>query len=173
MTTKRRSEEYAKAIYELALETWTQQLARVQAALDRSPGLRQVLSDPQAKPADQREWLDRGLEEPLGPQVANFVLLLAQDGQIGQLEGILADLERLVRHGPKVQIAEITSAMPLTPAEEEKLREVLTRRFGSDLEFRFGTDPSLLGGVHVRVGDQVIDGSVAGKLEALRDRLAA
>jgi F-type H+-transporting ATPase subunit delta len=89
------------------------------------------------------------------------------------LADILADLERLARHGPQVRVAEVTSAMPLTAAEEERLRQVLARRFGDDLEFRFTTDPGLLGGIRVRVGDQVIDGSVAGKLESLRDRLAA
>ena len=53
------------------------------------------------------------------------------------------------------------------------MRAKLAERFGADLEFQFEVDASLIGGVYLRVGDQVIDGSVAGKLAALRDRLAA
>ena len=53
------------------------------------------------------------------------------------------------------------------------MRAKLADRFGSDLEFEFEVDASLIGGVYLRVGDQVIDGSVAGKLAALRDRLTA
>lgn len=173
MTVKRRSQEYARAIYELALETWIEQLNLLNEALVQTPSLRQALSDPAATPAALRKRLEEAVAEPLSPQVVSFGLLLGQDGQLGQLNEILMDLDRLVRHGPQVRIAEITSATLLTPAEEESLRDVLTRRFGGDLEFRFSTDPGLLGGIRVRVGDQVIDGSVAGRLESLRDRLAA
>jgi F-type H+-transporting ATPase subunit delta len=173
VTVKRRSQEYARAIYELALETWMKQLNLLSEALAQTPSLRQALSDRAATPATLRERLEEAVAEPLSPQVVNFVLLLGQDGQLGQLDEILMDLDRLVRHGPQVRIAEVTSATPLAPTEEESLRDLLTRRFGSDLEFRFSTDPKLLGGIRVRVGDQVIDGTIAGRLESLRDRLAA
>ncbi|MGD2040487.1 MAG: F0F1 ATP synthase subunit delta [Anaerolineae bacterium] len=49
----------------------------------------------------------------------------------------------------------------------------MVARFGTDLEFQYEVDKSLIGGIHLRVGDRVIDGSVAGKLAALRDELAA
>jgi ATP synthase F1 delta subunit len=67
----------------------------------------------------------------------------------------------------------VTSAVPLTSAEEDALRAKLLDRFGPDLEFQFDVDTSLIGGIYLRVGDQVVDGSIAGKLAALRDRLAA
>jgi F-type H+-transporting ATPase subunit delta len=67
----------------------------------------------------------------------------------------------------------VTSAVPLTEAERAALRAKLVDRFGTELEFQFEVDPELIGGVRLRVGDQVIDGSVAGRLAALRDRLGA
>jgi F-type H+-transporting ATPase subunit delta len=173
VTVKRRSQEYARAIYELALETWIEQLNLLNDALMQTPSLGQVLCDPAATPATLRERLTEAIGAPLSAQVASFVSLLGKDGQLDQLSQILMDLDRLVRHGPQVRIAEVTSAASLTPAEEASLKDVLTQRFGSDLEFGFSTDPDLLGGIRVRVGDQVIDGSIAGKLESLRDRLAA
>jgi ATP synthase F1 delta subunit len=66
----------------------------------------------------------------------------------------------------------VSSAVPLTEEEETALREKLKARFSEDLNFRFEVDSSFLGGVVVWVGEKVIDGSVKGKLEALKQTLA-
>ncbi len=66
----------------------------------------------------------------------------------------------------------VSSAVPLTEEEQEALRKKLEARFSQDLNLRFEVESSLLGGVVVRVGDKVIDGSVKGKLEALKQTLA-
>jgi ATP synthase F1 delta subunit len=68
--------------------------------------------------------------------------------------------------------ARVSSAVPLTKEEQAALREKLEARFSQDLNLRFEVEPSLLGGVVVRVGDKVMDGSVKGKLEALKQTLA-
>lgn len=65
----------------------------------------------------------------------------------------------------------VGSAVPLTEQEKAALREKLEARFGPDLDARFDVEPSLLGGVVVRAGDKVIDGSVRGKLDALAQTL--
>lgn len=68
--------------------------------------------------------------------------------------------------------ARVSSAVPLTKEDQAALREKLEARFSQDLNLRFEVEPSLLGGVVVRVGDKVMDGSVKGKLEALKQTLA-
>ena len=67
----------------------------------------------------------------------------------------------------------VSSAVLLTEVEERALRENLEARFSPGLDLRFAVEPSLLGGIVVRAGDQVIDGSVKGKLDALAQTLAA
>jgi ATP synthase F1 delta subunit len=67
----------------------------------------------------------------------------------------------------------ISSAVPLTKGEQAALRKKLQARFGRQLDLRFEVEPSLLGGIMVRVGDQVIDGSVKGKLDALAQTLGS
>jgi F-type H+-transporting ATPase subunit delta len=111
--------------------------------------------------------------ETLGGDVRKFLGTLLEAGQIEQLDAILAEFERLVRRRPERRTALVTSAVPLTEGERSALRSKLADRFGAELEFRYEVDPELIGGVRLRVGDQVIDGSVAGKLAALRDRLGA
>jgi len=68
--------------------------------------------------------------------------------------------------------ARVSSAVPLTDQEQAALGEKLKARFGQALNLRFEVEPSLLGGVRVRVGDEVIDGSVKSKLDALAQSLA-
>jgi F-type H+-transporting ATPase subunit delta len=69
--------------------------------------------------------------------------------------------------------ARVSSAVPLTDPEQAALDEKLKARFGQGLDVQFAVEPSLLGGVAVRVGDQVLDGSVRGKLDALAQTLGA
>jgi F-type H+-transporting ATPase subunit b len=67
--------------------------------------------------------------------------------------------------------AEITSALPLTPAEQETVKKDVLTKIGSQATVTFRVDPAILGGLVVRVGDKVLDGSVSGQLETLRQSL--
>jgi F-type H+-transporting ATPase subunit b len=64
--------------------------------------------------------------------------------------------------------AEVTSALPLTSAEQETVKKDIAARMGATASVAFKVDPSILGGLVVRVGDKILDGSVAGKLEGLK-----
>jgi F-type H+-transporting ATPase subunit delta len=69
--------------------------------------------------------------------------------------------------------ARVSSAVPLTDQERAALGASLKARFGEALAVHFEVEPSLLGGVSVRVGDQMLDGSLRGKLDALKHTLGA
>ncbi len=84
-----------------------------------------------------------------------------ENGRLALLEG--ADLS-----GEK---AEVVTALPLTEQEKQRYQEQLRARLGDNLQVEFRVDPAILGGVIVRVGDRIVDGSAAGKLEGLRQRL--
>ena len=73
----------------------------------------------------------------------------------------------------EAQKAEITSAIELTDKEKDQLRKRLTDEYGAGLTFSFSVDPSLMGGLRVRVGDRLIDNSVATRLAALRESIAS
>ena len=173
MTRQARPQHYAKAIYDLALETWLRQLGAVQTAMHGDASLRTALADTDATAMNRLQQLEKAVPGVLDPDVRRFVGTLLEAGQIDQLDDILAELNRLARVGPARKAARVTSAVPLTGAEQEAFKEKLTRRFGPDLEFQFDVDPALMGGIVLRVGDQVIDGSIAAKLAELRDQLAA
>ncbi len=85
--------------------------------------------------------------------------------------GALGYFRRLVKLDLDRRAAVVESAVPATPALEASVREHLSRRYGPGLNIRFETRPSLAGGLRVRVGSDIYEGSVAGRLEQLASSL--
>ena len=173
MSVQARPQDYAAAIYDLAFETWVRQLGDIQQALRGDSALRAAVGDPQSSTEAKLTLLGQAMPDGLAGDVRKFLGTLLEAGQIDQLDAILAEFKRLVRRRPERKLAHVTSAVPLTEAEKTALRTKLADRFGPDLEFEFNVDEAVIGGIYLRVGDQVIDGTVAGRLAALRDQLAA
>jgi F-type H+-transporting ATPase subunit delta len=165
--------DYAAAIYDLALEAWSRELGSIQGTLRKDTALRSVLDDPGRSTQEKLEQLGQSIPGGLDDPVRKFMGTLLEAGQLDQLDAILVEFQKLASRRPERKIAQVTTAVSLTDAEKDTLRANLADRFGSDLEFEFKVDAALIGGVHLRVGDQVIDGSVAGKLASLRDSLAS
>jgi F-type H+-transporting ATPase subunit b len=69
---------------------------------------------------------------------------------------------------PSAATAEVVSALPLTAAEQESIRKEVVRKSGADIPVAFSVDPNLLGGLKIRIGDRMIDGSIAGRIDSLR-----
>ncbi|MEM9080273.1 MAG: F0F1 ATP synthase subunit delta [Verrucomicrobiota bacterium] len=101
-------------------------------------------------------------EELLRPAIAKVVADKPRD-----YRGVLAGLARLVRLEEARSRVVVESARFLDPATEERIRQSLTTKYGNGLNFEFRTNPDLLGGLKVRVGDDVIDGSVKARVERL------
>lgn len=163
--------DHAQAIYALAYETWTKQLGDVLRAVTSDSALRAALTDTVRDPSQRIDLLESATAGGLDPKVRKFLGNLLVAGEFDQLPLILAEFERLVQRKVERPVALIKSAVALQDDQKEALRTRLIRQYGADLDFQFNVDPSLLGGLVVRVGDRVIDGSVAGKLAAMRDHL--
>jgi len=85
-----------------------------------------------------------------------------------QIEAMFAQLKNAAEGVAK---AEIVSAIALTDTQVSELKAVLEKRFGKKIEATVSVDPSLIGGARIVVGDQVVDGSIAGKLQAMATQL--
>lgn len=169
MNPVEQAQTYAKAVYQSALDAWLKHLSAARVAFEKDESARARADSPQL--AD-RLAAAAAITPPDAPQeVRNFLSFLADKGHLALLSDVVADLGRLMRRGPNARVARVVSAMPLTEDEMAQLRAKLLARFGGDLEFDFRVDPSILGGVVVQVGDQVIDGSLAGKLTAMKAAL--
>jgi F-type H+-transporting ATPase subunit delta len=173
VSVQARPQDYATAIFEMALEPWSQQLRQVRDALREDAALRSTLADSGASASEKLQALGQALPQGITADFRKFLGTLLEAGQFDQIDAILTEFNQLVERKPERKLAKIVSAVPLTEAEKETMRAKLAERFGSDLGYHFEVDASVIGGVYLRVGDQVIDGTVARKLAALRDRLTA
>ncbi|HIC89266.1 MAG TPA: ATP synthase F1 subunit delta [Anaerolineae bacterium] len=164
--------QYAEGIFAAAMERWVDHLSAVARQLDGDQALQQTLNDPGVDPGRKRETLARIVPKEAGVEVLNFLSVLAQADDLGRLRQVIDALQMIAaRGGIRPTVAEITSAVPLTDSEKAEIRDKLSARFGSDLEFRFDVDPDIIGGLVIRVGDKLIDASVASRLGELRQSL--
>ena len=170
MANERPSQVYAQAFFEQAVASWVSPLKAVAASIAQS-NLQAKLDDA-ALPFAKKEELLRPLF-PAGStnELKNFVSLLASKNQVYLLPEVIAQVDRFAERTTSMETAFVRSAVALTDAEKSALEAKMRKQFGSDLVFEFVVDPSLVGGLVVRVGDKVIDGSVAGKLAALKEKL--
>lgn len=170
--TRSSARRYAEAAFEIAerdtsMEAW---LAALSVAEERlaDPEAARLLSNP-AVPTDARvEVLGRLLGDEVGGPPRNLLVLLVRRGRFELLPGIIREFRRLYRRREGIVQARVTSAATLGDQEQDALRERLTAMTGSRVEMQLDVDPALLGGLQVRLGDRLIDGSVRGRLERLR-----
>jgi F-type H+-transporting ATPase subunit delta len=166
---------YAEAAFQLAIrddsiETWRRELEQAAAVTDGQ--LMDVLANP-ALPLDERlEAANRVLAD-LSQSVRNVIFLLVRRHRIEQLPRVVAEFIRLDDRRQGIVHATATSAAPLTDLEVRALTARLEQMTGGTIALETDVDTALLGGLIVRVGDRLIDGSVRGRLERLRNQLAA
>jgi F-type H+-transporting ATPase subunit delta len=152
-----RAAQYAQAIVAAMLERW--QAALTQAATAANQGNRANLAA--ALPAD------------VPVEIANTLRLMQERGDLDLIGEVSQELGRTVSGQRAPTKAEIVSAAALSAQEQEQLRKSLTEQYGEGLMFDFRIDPALLGGLRVRVGDRLIDTSIASRLTALRESLTS
>lgn len=101
--------------------------------------------------------------------VEGFLAYLASKRQLDLLPQILRQLTQKVEEEEKT--AYITSGFPLTESQENKIRELLKQRFTRDFKIEVKVEPEIIGGLIIKVGDQIIDLSFGGRLKILREKL--
>jgi ATP synthase, F1 delta subunit len=169
---------YAEALFGVAREDqaglagWADLVAEM-AQVAAHPDVRAAVSDPRLTD-EQRVDLFAGLVKTPLPQAArNFLVLLVQNDRLLLLPEIASQFEALKNRHEGTAVAEITSAFELSEAQVQELLAGLEKKFGTRLKAQVRVDPSLIGGVRVAVGDQVLDTSVQAQLARMRDTLAA
>jgi F-type H+-transporting ATPase subunit delta len=145
----------------------------VARAIEGNDALRDALGDPHL-PAERRQQI---IEDLLGSRTSDVTLALASmvvaAGRGRELPDIVDALLELSATQEGRQVAEVRSAIDLTQEQQDRLAAALKDATGREVDVRVVVDPAVVGGMVVRVGDQVIDGSVRHRLSQLRESLSA
>ena len=176
MASSPRVEAYANAMLEVArveghLAEIEDELFRFARTVEGSDELRMALSDP-TLPADRRVAIVNDLlgAKALRTSVA-LALFVVAAGRAADLPEIVDQFVELAAAERRRAVAEVRSAVPLTPEQIERLRTALNRATGKDVAVKVVVDATVLGGLVARVGDVVIDGSVRRRLEQLKEQI--
>ena len=171
-----RIDAYASALFEVArAEGQTadveDELFRFASTLESNDQLRDALTDERIPAAKREAIVEDLLGAKASPVTANLVSFVVGAGRGRDLPNIIDRLVARAAEARQHEVAEVTSAIPLTDEQQQRLAVALGNATRKKVEVRVTVDPSILGGIVARVGDTVIDGSVRHRLDLLKEKL--
>lgn len=155
-----------------ALDDVEDELFRFGRIVQSSAALRAALTDRAAPVAAKRELLHSLLGGRADPVTERLVVRLVTRPRGRSLEAGLETMSRLAAARRGRAVAVVTSAVPLTDGQKQRLGAALAKLYGRQMHMNLDVDPAVLGGISVRVGEEVIDGTIAERLEEASRRLA-
>ena len=147
------------------------ELFRFARTVAREPGLRAVLTDRALDPDRKRALIGGLLADKVRPATLRIVDALVLTPRGRTLEDGLEDFAKMAADVRSRTLATVTTAVALDDAQQQRLAASLTRQLGREVQLQVEVDPAVVGGVVVRVGDEVIDGSTRHRLAEARRRL--
>jgi F-type H+-transporting ATPase subunit delta len=166
---------YAEAAFEIAqrdgeLDPWRKDLDMAAAILSEEHVAR-VVENPAVPLPARREVVSKLLAKRVSDKPARLVDLLVSRGRADLLPRVATEYLRLLQRQQGIVPAVVTSAVPLTDTEAGAIRSRVEAMAGASVDLRTQVDPAILGGLTIQVGDRLLDDSVRGRLERLRDQL--
>lgn len=167
---------YADALFKAAPDAdqvnWLGQVEAL-ATVARDPQLRSLADNPVITKEQVFEVLTGAVKVALAPAVANFLRTVLDNGRLAALPLMAEQFQTLVHARQGVSEATVYSAFPVDAAQLADIQGALEKRFGRKLQPTVQLDPTLIGGVRVVVGDEVLDTSVKARLERMKTALLA
>lgn len=168
---------YARAVFDYAvaagdMQSWSEMLT-VLAAVAQQPKIKQLCSSPDLTSDQQAQAINDVLGDQLNDKAHNFVSLLAENGRLQLLPFVAQLYEGFKAQREKTVNVEITTAFPLEDSTEQKLAASLQKKLDRTVSVATTVNNELLGGVIIRTGDMVVDGSVRGKLAKLGEAIVS
>jgi len=171
---------YAQAVFDLAkeagpgegsLDQWLADLKTLSNLFGSDEAVA-MLEDPKVTRDAQNKIIDDMISRvKVGPLASNFVKLLVQRDRLASLPRITEIFGEMYNREKGIVIADVTTAVPLDEAHRKEVADRIARMTGKTVELRMHTDPNILGGIITRIGDELIDASVASRLAQLAERL--
>jgi F-type H+-transporting ATPase subunit delta len=147
---------FARALYDALIGGALRSLRETAGRLESTPG-----SSPE-------ERVNMALPVDAPREVRNFLLALAREDALDRLPAIVRFFERYSQGEAQASSGEVISAVELDEQQKARIVDELRGRYGERLNLRFGVDPSLIGGLIIRIGDQVLDNSLRTRLSAIQ-----
>lgn len=167
------SKTYGEALFELALENGTMdgiltEIRQVQEILAENEDFERFLTHPKISKDEKISVMENVFKGKLSDDLLGFLVLLLEKDRYGELADIFAYYESEVKRYRNIGIVKVSSAFPVTEEQKKQIEDrLLSVTDFASIETEYHTDPSLIGGIVIRIGDRVVDGSIRNKLAGM------
>jgi F-type H+-transporting ATPase subunit delta len=168
---------YANAIFDLArsqnkVDDWARDLEALALTFDKDE-VRRFLENPKTSRDKKRAFIQNVLSNQVSKDALNLAQLLVQRERETYIDAIQSEYTRLYNQYKGIEVAKVTTAVPVDDQEKEQIRRRLMTLTGkTQVQIETQVDPEIIGGIIAQVGDTLIDGSVRSRLQALKKQLA-
>ncbi|AOX43427.1 F0F1 ATP synthase subunit delta [Spiroplasma sp. NBRC 100390] len=168
-------DNYAAALMDLAVETkrldhYLEVSNMIVELFKRSPDYIKLMMNADLLKEERKKILAKPFQKAVDPLILNALFLLIDREAFCYVRRIFKRLRKIINISYDVQYGNIFSTQPLTKKQIETIENKLSKKFGYHIELVNKIDPSLLGGVRVKIKHEIIDGSIAGQLETMRQK---
>lgn len=170
------AERYAEALFDIAqekglIEKIEQDLRGILEVLGASQDLRRVFYHPQVPVSVKKEVCKEVFGAEVDTYTLNFLSVILDARRELFLKDIVAEYTRRVNETRNIAEVKVVSAVEVPPTYKESLAEALAKVTGKDVRVEYETKPEILGGLVIRIGNRVIDSSVARQLERMKEQI--
>lgn len=167
---------YAGALFEVALEEksidkYLEEINFIVDSCKKNPQFYQILNTPEIKNDEKKKVIDKVFGKKINKLIINFIKILIDKRRIKNLYLIAEKFESIVTDYKGIVKVTAVTAMPLDKDDIKKLKKRLALATGKEIKLDNQIDKDLIGGILIKLGDKVIDGTVKGKLEELEKKL--
>ena len=164
---------YALALYQVAeekgkVEEYLDELRMICNLIDEYEDFKQVIKHPQISTVRKKQAFINIFRGKIDDDLLSFLLILIEKDRIKYIKEKLNQMEKIHLERKNTLIAEVKTAVPMLESEKQALKEKLQQQYDKNIIMNNEVDKSILGGVFVRVGNDVIDGTVKSKLDELK-----
>jgi F-type H+-transporting ATPase subunit delta len=169
---------YGHALFDIAksedkVDIFLKELGEVSNILNNSIELKEFLRHPNIPYGDKKKVIKQIFKEKIDTQIIRLVTTLLEHDRVEQIRTVYYDYKYLVYKERGIKIAYVTTAVKMTEEEIEAIGKKLSDKYNKEIEVQNIVDPEVMGGVYLRLGDKVIDGTIRGKLQDMKKMLLA
>lgn len=164
---------YALALYEVAdkknkVDTYLEDLKQIVYLIKNDKDVQDVIKHPQVSTAKKRKIFNEIFKNKIEDELLAFLLILIDKGRILYLEEKLLEMEKIFLERNNMVSAVVTTVISLNDSQRFRLIEKLQKKYNKKIVLKENIDESIIGGVYIRVGDDVIDGTIKGRVGKIK-----
>ncbi|SET16477.1 ATP synthase F1 subunit delta [Anaerobranca gottschalkii] len=167
---------YALGLFKIAEENnlvdrITEDCLFLMEVFNTTPELQRIFENPKISKEDKLSLINQGLKDNLHQHTIAFIALMVEKGRASQIKDSLASYVNLAEKAKGLINVEVTTAIELDEEQIQRLREGLIKMTRKEINIKSIKDPSILGGVIIKLGNKVIDGSIKHQIDKIKDSL--